>query len=317
MKKRLLAVLLVLVMVFAMSTTASAYTNTQLRAADAMYHLGLFQGRTAGTKDYDLDGGLTRAEAAVALLRMIGEDDEAAKTDKSENQFQDVTRWYTPYVVYAQKIGLVNGTQTATATKPALFSPETGMTDYMFLTLTLRVLGYKDGNKAGDPNSDFYWKEPYQKAKEGGLISSTAADSTFTRGDMVSIFWNAMEARFKGTQKTLADDLIAQGVFTAAELSQAKNIYTYGTVTPVVPGGGTGDSGTTEPGAEEEATVTYEEYLAMTAEEQMAFFNSFADPLKYVECLDKAKAEYDANQEKIEIDGDSSIDIGDIVNGQN
>ena len=219
MKRRITALLLTLVLALGLSTAAGAYTNQQYRAADALYHLDLFRGMSTTSKVYNLDGGLKRFEGTILLLRMIGEEKAAEKTAAAENPFADVTDWTVPYLTYAWKTGLVNG-RTATS-----FDPAGDMSDYMFLTLVLRVLGYSDAGGA-----DFVWNDPYGLAKQLGLIAATTPDDEFTRGDAVLIFWKAMAAKFKGTNETLAQRLMAQKVFTANQYAEAKEIWTYGYV---------------------------------------------------------------------------------------
>ena len=62
--------------------------------------------------------------------------------------------------------------------------------------------------------------------------------------------------------------------------------------------------------------MTYEKYNAMSGEEQLAFFNSFASMEDFVAWYNAAKAKYDAEHPDIEV-GDGNIDIGDIVGGGN
>ena len=61
------------------------------------------------------------------------------------------------------------------------------------------------------------------------------------------------------------------------------------------------------------APLTYEEYNAMSREDQQAYFESFDNMQDYFEWYNDALAKYESEQEKIE--GDGPIDIGDIFNG--
>lgn len=69
------------------------------------------------------------------------------------------------------------------------------------------------------------------------------------------------------------------------------------------------------PGEETEITVTYEQYQAMSAQEQTDFFNSFADPADFFAWQNAAKAEYDAAHPNIDV-GDGSVDLGEIAGGE-
>ena len=57
-------------------------------------------------------------------------------------------------------------------------------------------------------------------------------------------------------------------------------------------------------------SMTYEEYNALTAEEQEKHFYSFDSVEDFFAWYNKAKAEYEKNQDYTEIGGDGEIDIG-------
>ena len=61
----------------------------------------------------------------------------------------------------------------------------------------------------------------------------------------------------------------------------------------------------------EEDTLTYEEYINMTADEQEAFIYSFEDMADFFLWHTAAKAKYDEEHKVPEIDGD--IDLGDLL----
>lgn len=314
MRKKLIAILLVVIM---LTSTAGAYTASQVRTADAMNSLGLFLGTSYG---YELDSSLTRAQGITLLVRMIGQE-EAATTRTYQIPFTDVPSWAAGYVGYAYTNKITNG---ISATK---FNTYGSMTDYMFLTLTLRALGYTDSGA----DAQFVWNDPYKLANEVGLIDSVSPDNNFTRGEAIQVFWNAMNAKLADGNQTLAESLIAQGVFTKAQFAEAQNIQKNGRTenagVPLVPGTNTPavdpdvgssdpDGGTDSAGSDKKLTdYTYEEYTAMSGEEQQEFFNSFDSPADFFEWYNAAKAEYEASQEKIEIGDDGSIDLGDLING--
>lgn len=62
--------------------------------------------------------------------------------------------------------------------------------------------------------------------------------------------------------------------------------------------------------------VTYSQYNAMSAEEQQAWFNSFESVEAFFEWYNNAKAVYEANDDSIIIDGNTSIDMGEIAKKQ-
>ena len=212
MKKRLFAIVLVVVMLVAAVVPVSAYSVRQLNTADALNGLGLFQGR-GGTAGYALDANLTRAEGMALLIRMIGKDEEV-KDKTYDTPFVDVPAWAAGYVGYAYTNQITNGMG---ADK---FGSDVQLADNMFLTLVLRALGYSDAPE----KAEFTWDKPYELAKKVGLIESAEADSSFTRGDAVVIFWNALNTKLVGKDITLAQSLIEQGVFTAEQFEAAAEV---------------------------------------------------------------------------------------------
>jgi len=375
MKKKVLA-LLTAAMLLASGTAvqANVYSERQQRIADALYHVELFRGTNLG---YELGRELTRVEGITLLVRMLGQED-AAMSKTYNLPFTDVADWAKPYVGYAYENGITNG---ISATE---FGSNTTMTDYMFITLTLRALGYTDKGEA----PQFVWNAPYVLANSAGLIGSPAADSFFTRGDAIEVFWNALS----GKEYQMAYSLCNRGVFTADELEEAIDIYLYGkndtektpsavvkvekptndddddddhrqdipfitdedlddlwkpaqkeekpekpsapstpstpsapstpstgdkdegeTSKPETPGSTGGGNETPQVPYEPEGPVSYDKYLGMSGEAQEAYFNTFDNPADFFAWLNSAKAEYDKLNPSIEIGGDGSIDIGDII----
>lgn len=60
----------------------------------------------------------------------------------------------------------------------------------------------------------------------------------------------------------------------------------------------------------ESRNMTYEQYNALSAEEQEEYFNSFKSVEDFFAWYNKAKAEYEASQDYTEIGSDGNIDIG-------
>lgn len=78
----------------------------------------------------------------------------------------------------------------------------------------------------------------------------------------------------------------------------------------------------TEPESSPETTarpqyLTYKEYLALSGAEKREYFNSFPSVEAFFEWQNKAESEYEAEQSRIEIGSDGSIDIGGIIGGGN
>lgn len=86
-----------------------------------------------------------------------------------------------------------------------------------------------------------------------------------------------------------------------------------GGVTGVVPGEGTSDI---EDEPNPDTSVTYEQYNAMSGDEQQEFIDSFGSVAKFMVWYNEAKAEYEEAHPDIEIGGDTVID-GSQISGQN
>ena len=59
--------------------------------------------------------------------------------------------------------------------------------------------------------------------------------------------------------------------------------------------------------------LTYEEYMAMTTKERQAYYEEFASAKDFNAWYREAKAVYDAEQEKNEIEDGDNVDIGDVL----
>lgn len=214
MKKKLTGFLTAVAMLLGSGLAVNAHTSEQERAADALNELGMFLG--TGTS-YELDNPLNRVQGITLLIRLMGMEN-AALAGNFETPFTDVPAWAADYVGYAYEYGITNGTGAQT------FGSDDTMTDYMFLTLVLRALGYSDSGE----NVQFVWNNPYPLAEQVELISSVQPDGDFTRGDAVVIFWNAMDAELVGTGFTLKESLIAQGVIEENTYIEAEEISQHG-----------------------------------------------------------------------------------------
>ena len=84
MKKKILSLLCTVVLLFGLAPTGLALENDSLRAADMLATLHLIADR-----DYHLSAPVTRAEAAVLLVRVAGSE-QAAKNASFPTAFRDV-----------------------------------------------------------------------------------------------------------------------------------------------------------------------------------------------------------------------------------
>lgn len=196
--KKIISLLLVVCMLAACCTAFAAELTTEQKA-DALFLMGIFKGTDKG---YELDNMTTREQGVTMIVRVLGKETDA-NSGKYTCKFPDVYEWAKGNVGFAFDNGITKGMSDTE------FGYGVALTDAMFLTMLLRVLGYTEGESA-----DFVWNNPYELAKKTGLVPEATADADFTRGDMVEIIYRGLAANFKEKQQTLAAKLIADGVFT-------------------------------------------------------------------------------------------------------
>ena len=309
MKKIFAMILAVCVL---LSTCAFAATKQETWTADALAHLRLFRGKSTTAKDYALDDGLNRAEGVVLLIRILGKEDTAQTGGDFGMPFADTKTidWCKGHVGYAWKNGITNGISTTA------FGPMNVMQDNMFLTLVLRAMDYKDSGNA----PQFAWDNPYKLAQELGIISTAAKDADFTRADVVTIVWNALGAKLNGSNKTLADRLIEQDVFTRTEYDEANEIKQYGEVQDHSGyGGSSSSSGSNKPTtpvspSKPNTAYTYEDYLSWTPVQREEHMNTFGgDYIAYFAWYNAAEKAYKNAQADKDVTGDGNLNIGDLM----
>jgi hypothetical protein len=206
MKKRAASLILALVLAFGIAAPAAASTYEADYAADYLYCVGLFKGTGAdenvGDPYFDLDTALTRQQALVMLIRLLGK--EAAATGTNWwHPFTDVDAWASNYVGYAYQMGITNG---ISATR--FGGGSTSSTAAQYVTFVLRALGYVEGYYG-----DFIWSDPWELSDSIGLTSNyTKNISYFTRGYAAEISYSALDITRNSSYFTLRQSLEAQGV---------------------------------------------------------------------------------------------------------
>ncbi len=205
--KKLLCGLLVLVLCVSVLPTVYAADardySSQTAQAEQLKQLGLFFGTENG---FELDRGMTRAEAVVMLVRALGKT-EAAQAMGKTHPFTDVPAWADGYIAYAYANGLTNGVSETE------FGADDAVLPQMYLTFILRALGYTD--------DDFFWDVPYPLASYIGIAPLEARFDDFKRADAVSVTTAALFVNCKDAENTLSEKLIAEGAFTAEAFEAA------------------------------------------------------------------------------------------------
>lgn len=201
--KKVRLLLLLVTLTLAMSVAAFAAETRDFSfengLASDLKELGLFSG--VSENDFDLERAPSRTEVLVMLIRVLGEEKNAAKGEW-EHPFTDVPAWADKYVGYAYENGLTKGvSETKFGTDTASAAT--------YLTFMLRALGYSDSD------GDFAWDAPEKLAKGIGLLPSVVDTENFLRADIVTVSYAALAIELKDTTETLAEKLIAKEAIAA------------------------------------------------------------------------------------------------------
>ena len=189
--KKLLVVLLAMVLVLGMATSAYAisYTDTddlsttQLDAVYRLSALGVLNGYTDGT--FLPANSVTRAEFAKIACVLAGLGDVSDTLKGTPSSFSDVAvnMWYTGYVNIAASQGFINGYSDGT------FKPNKTISMAEVVTILMRIAGYND-NLAGPWPFDYIAEAGKQDVTDDvTFVSNTAA----TRADVAVMANNLLD----------------------------------------------------------------------------------------------------------------------------
>lgn len=190
-------------------TVAPAEGTDYGALADALAKMGLFRGMTEG---YGLLSGTTRAQGLTMFLRLMGLEKEAL-AETSAVPFTDVpaTHWAHPYVAYAYKHGLTNGTA---ADK---FSPDAPVTAQHYVTFLLRAQHYVEG-------TDFTYETALRASVEKGVFTQAEVESFpggLQRWGLVYLSYYSLFGQDAQTGKTLLEQLLDSGAVTQTSVAEA------------------------------------------------------------------------------------------------
>ncbi|MGM0805770.1 MAG: S-layer homology domain-containing protein [Bacillota bacterium] len=189
-----------------------------------LVELGIMEGELVnGTIDYGHDETINRAEFAIFMVRILGEQD--APVTKPLN-FKDVPKnsWYYKPIQQIAQLGIVNGTSATT------FSPKENITREQIAAIMDKVIArqgvvlpkgdlssYKDADKVSS-----YFKEAMERIVGAGILSGSNNQLNpkgyATRG-MTSAFLNRMMKHTKPVYYI--------GTVTADKLEQGKKYASF------------------------------------------------------------------------------------------
>lgn len=191
------------ILMFSLISMAAPLSNNP---AQTLYDLGLVLGtgtNDEGLPEFSLDAQMTRSEAIVMLVRMLGAE-RLSMFDSYTSPFTDVPAWAENHIGYAYATGMTNGVSET------LFDGNSYVDQKQFCTLMLRALGYDD--KEGD----FVWSQSDSLAQALGLISSSK--NSFTREDAFEICYNALLTKVKTGDMTLLQILANANAINADQI---------------------------------------------------------------------------------------------------
>ena len=156
------------------------------RLAQELHRLSLFQGYgndDAGNPVFGLEDELTRIQALVLTIRLLGLED-AALAYEGGHPFTDIGGWQVPYVAYAFANGLTTGVSED------MFAPRSLVTLQQFATFMLRALGYAEAD------GDFEYADAIAFALSVGLLTEDMiaefGGSGFLRSHAVRVMAGAL-----------------------------------------------------------------------------------------------------------------------------
>ncbi len=182
--------------------------------AQVLYFLGVFNGTQQG---FELERIPTRAEGAVMLVRLLGQEDYALQARLS-HPFRDVPSWADPYVAYLYQQGLSKGTSAWT------FSPHAPLSAEQYMSYLLRTLAYDESQ------GDFVWNESLTKAREVHILDTAAYKQfldlgCFRRDHMVWLSYLGLQSKLKNQPYTLLEKLVEKDHVITETAVAASGIY--------------------------------------------------------------------------------------------
>lgn len=198
MKKHVFALFCALTLL-AGTVPAAALEGEALRSADQLATLNLVEGDGSG---YALESPVSRAQAAVLLVRLSGTQESEIK-DLWLSGFRDLPTWCINEVTYASQEGWVKGVS------PTAFKPNNTVTANAWFTMLLRMLGYSD------QTGDFTIDDAATFARRIGLVSQSYT-GTMTRSDIFESMREALTFSYKDGSSTVIEQLVTSGTCTRA-----------------------------------------------------------------------------------------------------
>ncbi|GKX27725.1 hypothetical protein SH1V18_02050 [Vallitalea longa] len=167
------------------------------KQAEMLKTLGLFKGTSNG---FELDRGLKRVEAAVMLVRLLSEEEQALAGEWS-HPFDDVPEWADPYVGWLYESGLTKG---ISGTK---YGSSMDITFEQYALFLRRVQA-----------DDDQWTESIATEEEAKSFSENITFTRYTAVTLTTRFLTLTYYRNDNWTYNMARFFIEKGYFSVEEL---------------------------------------------------------------------------------------------------
>lgn len=175
-------------------------------AALRLYFLDIITG-TGTEKDgsitFDLHRDLTRLEAAVMAVRLMGMEADALAGTYT-HPYSDVPEWAAGYVGCLWSCGLLEKSAEGT------FLPQSPASVESFMSYMFYALGYRMAE------GDYNLMTAAAQGRSSGLCT-VPENEPLTRGGAVVTMYNTLRANIKNSPRMLSDLLVEQGKLTYAD----------------------------------------------------------------------------------------------------
>lgn len=190
--KKLFSSILILVLII--SSISFAQNKDYTKVGEELKSLGIIKGQDGG--ELNENSKLTREQALVVLVRMLGKEDEISKSKFDDIKFKDVPagNFYEKYIAHAKSKGWTNGIS------PNLFGFEKNISTKAVATYFMRALGYE---------IDWSKDDVMKKATELGIMKDVIAveNEDIIRGEVFLMMRNTLNSRLEGSSETLKEKL--------------------------------------------------------------------------------------------------------------
>ncbi|MBE6615812.1 MAG: hypothetical protein E7631_10980 [Ruminococcaceae bacterium] len=188
------------------SSIRSGMTLDEDDAAIRLYFLDMITGTGTekdGSVSFDLQRDLTRLEAVVMAVRLMGLEDSALAGGYT-HPYTDVPEWASGYVGCLYSFGLLE------ISDAGLFLPQAPASLVSFMSYMLYALGYRMAD------GDYNLMTVVSQARSAG-ICQTAEDEPLTRGAAVVAMYNTLRANIRASSMLLSEKLVQEGKMAYAD----------------------------------------------------------------------------------------------------